>query len=179
MSVPPVTEPVPAFAFEGLFIRGLEADASLRKALRDVGVDLERLEVNYPNAVFLRCLEVAHKHLYPGRSADEAYAAFGLAFTRGIQSTMLGRVIARFIPLLGPEGYLKRFPSHMKMVSRAQVTAEKTGERAYRIELRGTHMVPAFYAGVLEGGLRFAKAEPTVSARSLGPDSFELLVRWA
>lgn len=121
---------------------------------------------------------LARQHLYPTLSEDAGRAELGRAFARGFQQTMIGRVISVAIPLLGPAGYLKRFPSHMKMSEASGLTVVEVGPKAFRLEFRQTPVVPGFLAGLLESGVRATRVVPRVVLRRLEPGAFDINIDW-
>jgi uncharacterized protein (TIGR02265 family) len=169
-----------AMLFESLFIHGLRADAALAAQLRAEGVDLAALKLEYPVRVFNRCVERAGAHVYPGLPVEEARRQLGRVFIEGFAQTLLGKVVAVGMPLLGPVRYLKRFQDHLHMDSSPlRVTPVQLSERAFRMEFRnGVEVTPHFMAGLLEAGLRFTRTEARVVAEELSPMSFDLHITW-
>jgi uncharacterized protein (TIGR02265 family) len=164
--------------FEATFVRGLELQGPLKEALRGAGFDPDRLEVAYPAALFRQCLDLARAHLYPALPEDAGHWELGRAFAKGFQQTMIGRIISVAIPLLGPAGYLKRFPSHMKMSEAKGLSVVQAGPKSFRMEFRKTPVVPGFLAGVLESGVKATRVEPRVVLKKLEPGSFDILIDW-
>ncbi len=166
--------------FEGLFVRALGAQGAFKSELRANGYDIDRPEPAYPAAVFNACLRVAHRHCYPDVDAASAFRALGVRFTNGFLETIVGRVVGVGLPLLGPERFLRKFPTLARMDSSpVQVTVEPAGERAMRLTFRDDpHLNPDFVAGILEGGLRVTKVEPTVNVEKVVANGCDIVCRW-
>lgn len=169
-----------AMLFESLFIHGLKAEGALVEVLRAEGVDLRALKLEYPMRVFNRCVDRAGAHVYPGLPAEAARRQLGRVFIQGFAQTLLGKVVAVGMPLLGPVRYLKRFQDHLHMDSSPlRVTPVQVGERAFRMEFRnGVEATPDFMAGLLEEGLRYTRTEARIVPERLGPMSFDLHITW-
>jgi uncharacterized protein (TIGR02265 family) len=169
-----------AMIFEGLFVHGLHVDGELAEALRAEGVDVRALKLEYPMRVLNRCVDLAHQHLYPGLSEDEAQRRLGRIFVQGFAQTLLGRVVVVGMPMLGPVRYLKRFPDHLRLDSSPlRVLPVQVGERAFRMEFRNEGLVrPEFMAGVLLEGLRLARTEANITVERHSLLSFDLHITW-
>ena len=169
-----------AMLFEGLFIKGLRADATLTGLLLAEGVDLRHLRMEYPVRVLNRCVDVTCGYLYPDLPIEEARARLGRIFVRGFSEMLLGKVVVVSLPLLGPVRYLKRFPDHVRMDSSPlRVLPVQVGERAFRMEFRNEVQVTSgFMTGVLLEGMTLARAEATITAERHSPMSFDLHITW-
>ncbi|MBF5041513.1 DUF2378 family protein [Aggregicoccus sp. 17bor-14] len=180
LAAPPPSARTKGFVLESLF-RGLQVQGGFLDDLRQAGYDPFRPEVSYGTQVMRRCLDVAHRHLFPTLSKEEGRRQLGRRFVQGFAETQLGKMVVSGLPLIGPVRYLRRFPEHVKMDAReeARVTAVQLGERSFRMEFRGdAFLTPDFMSGVLEEGLRLTQVEPTLSAEARGRGDFDLLVSW-
>lgn len=169
-----------AMVFESLFVQGLRADGMLADLLRAEGVDVRNLKMEYPSRVLTQCVDVACAYLYPDLPLADARLRMGRIFVQGFIQTLLGRVVAVGMPMLGPVRYLKRFPDHLRMDSSpVRVMPVQVGERAFRMEFRNEVQVPPeFISGILLEGLKLARAEATITAEPLSPMSFDLHITW-
>jgi uncharacterized protein (TIGR02265 family) len=179
-SLPPDSR-TKSFVLESLF-RGLQVQGRFLDELREAGYDPFHPQASYSAQVMRRCLDVAHRHLFPTATKAEGRRQLGRMFVQGFAETSLGKVVIAGLPLLGPMRYLRRFPEHVKMDTRAggRVTAVQLDERRFRMEFRDDpFLTPDFMTGVLEEGVRRTGVEPTLSAVSHGErGSFDLLVSW-
>lgn len=166
--------------FEGLFVRGLGAQGAFAEALRTVGVDVRRLQPNYPIEVWNEALEVAWKQRYAHLDRESAYRELGRQLAHGFIRTLVGKVVDVSLPLLGPERFIQRIPSLSKLDTfEYEVQVVRLGERHYRISYRkDPDAKPDFMAGLFEVGLRRTGIEPTVEVTLRQPDGFDLELRW-
>lgn len=148
--------------FEALFS---EADATLAEALGRQGYDVKAPKTRYPGAVFAACVEAARAHLHPTLPTDEGLRALGRAFVSGFRKTILGRVVTSALPILGPARFLPRMPARFASIrSDATVTVELKGPTTARLTFKDPLPLGAFFGGVIEEVLRFARSpEPRVS----------------
>ncbi|MFP2907598.1 DUF2378 family protein [Pyxidicoccus sp. 3LFB2] len=169
-----------ANVFEDLYLRGLHADGALANLLRAEGVELRSLDAEYPIRVVNRCLDVTCEYLYPDLPIEDARLRLGRIFVQGFVQTLMGRVVAAGLPMLGPVRYLKRFPDHVLMDgSPLRVTLVELGERTFRMEFRNEFQVQSgFMSGVLLEWLKLARAEATITTERHSPMSFDLHITW-
>ncbi len=166
--------------FECLFLKGLNADGALAGLLRAEGVDVHSLEREYPIRVLNRCVDVTCAHLYPDLPIEDARLRLGRSFVQGFVQTLMGRVVAAGLPMLGPVRYLKRFPDHVLLDdSPLKVALVQLGERTFRMEFRNDFQVMSgFMSGVLLEWLKLARAEATITSERHSPMSFDLHITW-
>jgi uncharacterized protein (TIGR02265 family) len=150
--------------------------------LKAAGFDPDHLAVDYPGRVYEACFDIAIKHFYADLPLDQAERQLGMRFIEGLLQTLVGKMFAVSVPLLGPERYLKRFPEHMKIDAhnQPQVTPVQLGPREFRMEFRGNRRLrPNYMAGVLTSGLKGAGVDSTIDVLQLPePGAFDLLIRW-
>ncbi|HZI16733.1 MAG TPA: DUF2378 family protein [Myxococcus sp.] len=166
--------------FEGLFHRALHPTGAFADALREAGYDLKRPQSRYPTHVWHACLEVARRHAFGSLPEAEGYRRMGHRFIEGWFETIIGKIIAVGLPLLGPERALERAP---RTWSAAQpdlkMELRKQAERHWEATLREQGVLPDFCAGLLEGSARVAGAPAaSVTVRERGLDHCVLEVRW-
>jgi uncharacterized protein (TIGR02265 family) len=173
---------VTASVFEGMYLKGLHADAALTAKLREAGFDPNRMEPAYPPEVMDRCLEAAADHLYPGQPRAEAYRRLGERFVAGFRETLVGSVIMAVFPVLGADRLLGRVAkSYGVGQNYGSASLVPLDRQHYRFEYRnGFHGVSAnfeFTRGVFEAILRYARVEPKIEGRVID-DGFDLDIRW-
>jgi uncharacterized protein (TIGR02265 family) len=177
LGVEPMTR---AILFEGLFVHGLPRNEPFEAEMREAGFDRDDLLPQYPLRLFRQCLDIACKHFYPGLTVEEGRRRLGQQFAQGFSQTVLGRVVSVSLPLLGPARFLKKFPEHLRFDSSPiLVNAVQVGERQFRMEFRtGVGLSPYFLRGLLEEGLRMARATPAIRVTQPSPISFDLHITW-
>lgn len=166
--------------FEGLFVRALGAEGAFADTLRTVGVDVRRLQPSYPIEVWNEALEVAWKQRFAHLEKEAAYRELGRQLALGFSRTLVGKVVDVSLPLLGPDRFVLRIPSLIKLDTfEYQVRVEKLGERTYRVSHRqDPDAKPDFMAGLFEEGLRKTGVLPVVEVTLREPQGFDLVLRW-
>jgi uncharacterized protein (TIGR02265 family) len=166
--------------FDFLFIKGLRADGALVELLRAEGVELRSLKPEYPIGVLNRCVDATCALLHPDLELEDARLRLGRIFVQGFVQSLMGKVVAAGLPLLGPVRYLKRFPDHVLMDgSPLRVQLVQLGERTFRMEFRNEfHVLSGFMSGVLLEWLKLARAEATITTERHSPMSFDLHISW-
>jgi uncharacterized protein (TIGR02265 family) len=171
---------IPSSVFEGLFVRGLEPHFALSRALAAEGYDPKCPEMDYPVQVWKRCVALARDLVYGELSDMEAYRILGRKLTEGFVDTLVGRVAAVALPMIGAARVVERLPRYLAMMGRPDLDVQlvAVGERARRITIPDIHNRPEFIAGALEVALERAHVQPLVSVEDRSPLGFRLLVRW-
>lgn len=171
---------VPACVFEGMFVRGMESQGSLSQVLVQEGYDPRCPDVDYPIQMWKRCVTQARYLAHPGLSDADAYRLLGRKLVEGFAQTLLGRVAAVGMPMIGPARVLERLPRYMAMMGRPELQVQCTtlGERMRRVHLADVHNPPEFSAGALEAALELACCRPHVQVEDRSPQGCRLLVRW-
>jgi uncharacterized protein (TIGR02265 family) len=171
---------IPSSVFEGLFVRGLEPHRHLAQALEAEGYDPRCPEVDYPVAVWKRCVALARDLVYGQLGDSEAYRLLGRKLTEGFSDTLVGRVAAVALPMIGAARVMERLPRYLAMMGRSDVEVRmvSVGERVRRVTVSDTHNRPEFYAGALEVALERAHVQPFLTVEERSHQGFCLLVRW-
>jgi uncharacterized protein (TIGR02265 family) len=180
-SAPVEAQPrIPSSVFEGLFQRGLDADARLTQALQAVGYDRRFPEMDYPVQVWKRCVAQARELVYGELNDEEAYRLLGRKLTQGFLDTLVGRVAAVALPMIGPAGVVSRLPRYLAMMGRPDLEVQSVpmGERGRLVTIPDVHNRPEFVAGALEVALERANCKPFLTVEGRSPTGFRLLVRW-
>jgi uncharacterized protein (TIGR02265 family) len=171
---------IPSSVFEGLFVRGLEPHAELARALAAEGYDPRCPEVDYPVQVWKRSVALARDLVYGELSDMEAYRILGRKLTEGFTQTLVGRVAAVALPMIGAARVVERLPRYLAMMGRPDLEVQMltVGERSRRVTIPDTHNRPEFIAGALEVALERAHVQPLVSVEDRSHLGFRLLIRW-
>jgi uncharacterized protein (TIGR02265 family) len=171
---------IPSSVFEGLFVRGLEPNIQLARALSAEGYNPRCPEVDYPLQVWKRCVALA-RDIVCGELADaDAYRFLGRKLTEGFCDTLVGRVAAVALPMLSPSRVVERLPRYLAMMGRPELDVQilPLGERTRRITVPDAHNRPEFIAGAMEIALERAHVQPIISVEERSHLGFRLLVRW-
>ncbi|MFY1830585.1 DUF2378 family protein, partial [Myxococcus fulvus] len=101
-STAPAAPRIPTSVLEGLFVRGLKVSGRLVEELEALGYDIKRPEVDYPVQVFQRAVLLARQEVFGELTDEEAYRRVGRTLVDGFASTLVGRVAAVALPMIGP-----------------------------------------------------------------------------
>jgi uncharacterized protein (TIGR02265 family) len=171
---------IPSSVFEGLFVRGLKPHPQLAQALAAEGYDPRCPEVEYPVQVWKRCVTVARTLVHADLSDEEAYRLLGRKLTEGFADTLVGRVAAVALPMIGAARVVERLPRYLALMGRPDLDVRlvPVGERARYVTIPDTHNRPEFIAGALEVALERAHVRPFISVEERSHLGFRLLIRW-
>lgn len=166
--------------FESLFERALKPEGAFADALRKVGYDPARPKPEYPEKVFLDSMEVARRYTEPNLSFTEAQRKFGRITGELIYETLVGKVIAVALPMLGPDRLMTQLPKRIEVGAKGSTGAriEKLADRSYRLSFPDRdNPLLEFSAGAIETTLVRCKVQPRVTVdpnRSIAA----LLITW-
>ncbi|MCP3144418.1 DUF2378 family protein [Pyxidicoccus xibeiensis] len=180
--VPPSSPRVPASVFEGLFVRGLKAEAEgrLARELVALGYDMKRPELDYPIQLWQRVTALARQDVYPELGDEEAWRQLGRQLVVGFAETFIGRVAAVALPMIGPARAMERVPRYLAMMGRTdvEVTLSPVGDRGRRVYLTDRYNRPDLMAGGLERMLELTSVQPRITVEERSAEGYRLLVRW-
>jgi uncharacterized protein (TIGR02265 family) len=164
-------------AFEGLFQRALKPEGAFAEQLRVAGYDLSKPLTRYPTRVWRACLEVARRHVHPSKSPEEGMRLLGHAFIAGFFDTIIGKLVAVALPLLGPERLIQKFPKYWE-ATRPGVTIETMVDSPtrHRLLFRDPHPMPDFVAGIIQAALERAGKNIRVDVGTRTVAGFEIIV---
>lgn len=165
--------------FEGLFSRALTLTPEFREDLRLIGYDVTRQEPTYHPDVWNAALHVAIKHVHPNLPSDQALRKLGTTFIDGFFQTIAGRFVATALPIVGPDGVMKRLARFWG--SGAPGTLVETQPRAPgEWAIKVTHPYPQtdFDVGMFEGGFKRTGVKASVDIVERRPNGYTALVRW-
>src|SRR6476469_5906822 len=109
-------------AFEALFKYAVPMTPQLAAGLRGLGYDPDRPAPRYPSTVWYACMDVARQRQYGNLPPEQGLRELGRRSVEGFFETLVGKVIAVGLPMLGTEGALKRLGRYLSSTSN-QVTA--------------------------------------------------------
>lgn len=173
------THPVPRRNFEGLFEHVLRPQGAFREALCAVGYDARRPADSYPLPVWRAALQVARVHAHPALTEAQAYRELGRQVIQGLAQTLVGRVFALAVPMLGAARCVAKLPTYLRS-SRPdmKVTARALELRLWEVEIQDPEPLPDFAAGCVEAILELARVVPRVEVEMQGPEAYRLRVSW-
>lgn len=176
-AAPHVEETTDNAAFEGLFQRALKPQGEFADQLRAAGYDLLRPVSKYPTRVWRACLDIAIRHVHPTKPPEVAMRLLGHAFIEGFFDTIVGKLVAVALPLLGPERITQKFPKYWE-ATRPGVKIDAIAESPtrHRLLFRDPHPMPEFVAGIIEASLQRAGKSIRVEVGSRTAVSFEIIV---
>ncbi len=171
---------VPAAVFEGLFVRGLKAEGRLAQELEALGYHMKKPEMDYPIALWQRAVTVARQVVYAGLGEEDAHRQLGRQLVTGFAETLIGRVAAVALPMIGPASALERMPRYLAMMGRSDIGVTRTpvGDRGRRIHLTDRYNRPDLMAGGLERMLELTSVQPRITVEERSAEGYRLLVRW-
>ena len=171
--------PVPRRNFEGLFELVLRPAGAFRAALREGGYDARLPQETYPLPVWRAARRVARAHAHPELTEAQAYRALGREVIQGLAQTLVGRVFALAVPLLGAARCVAKLPTYLRS-SRAdvKVTTRALDLRLWEVEILDRDPLPEFVAGSVEAILQLARVVPRVEVEMQGPGAYRLRVSW-
>lgn len=178
-SGPPPVESTTDFAnFEGLFTRALDPDPGFADELRSAGFDLSHPEPRYPTRIWHACLEIARRRTFPALSRDEGFRRLGHLYIEGFFETILGKVIAVAMPILGVQRTIPRIPRMWKSAQPTmQIDLQKSGEKEWTLSLREPGMLPDFCAGLIEAAATPTREKVAVEVKERSDDHCILVIR--
>ncbi|GEL75099.1 DUF2378 family protein [Myxococcus virescens] len=178
--MPPSPPRVPASVFEGFFVRGLQAEGRLAQELEALGYDSRKPELDYPISLWQQAVALARRERYAELGDEDAYRQLGRQGIFGFAQTLVGRVAAVALPMIGPAQALERVPRYLAMMGRSDVDVSMSseGERGRRLSLSDRYNRPELMAGCLEGMLELANARPRISVEERSSGGYRLFVRW-
>lgn len=81
---------------------GSEVTPELKASLRAEGLDLDRpLLPAYPAALYVKCLRIVARALWPTETEDDALRHFGGHAVEGLNSNFLGRALVTLMRVIG------------------------------------------------------------------------------
>jgi uncharacterized protein (TIGR02265 family) len=171
---------VPASVFEGLFVRALKAEGRLARELEALGYHMKKPEMDYPIQLWQRTVTLARQEVYPELGEEDAYRQLGRQLVMGFSETLIGRVAAVALPMIGPAHALERVPRYLAMMGRTdiEVSLSPVGDRGRRLYLKDRYNRPDLMAGGLERMLELTSVQPRINVEERSAEGYRLLIRW-
>jgi uncharacterized protein (TIGR02265 family) len=171
--------PVPRRNFEALFELVLHPEGAFREALRELGYDAQQPQDSYPLPVWRAALRAACAHAHPELTEAQAYRALGREVIQGLSQTLVGRVFALAVPMLGAARCVAKLPTYLRS-SRPdiKVAVRALDVRLWEVDIEDTDPLPEFVAGSVEGILQLARVVPRVEVEAQRPGAYRLRVSW-
>jgi uncharacterized protein (TIGR02265 family) len=167
-------------AVEGMYVRALQPTGAFADELRAMGVDVKRLEPSYPTAVWQASIEVARRHVAAHLPQAAGYQLLGEKFIGGFFDTLVGKMIAVGLPLLGPSRALQRLArTWASAQSNLKVEVLQEAENSWRITLREHAINADFCVGIFVGGLTRTNVKPDVQVLERSAEHCAIQVRWS
>ncbi|HLT29814.1 MAG TPA: DUF2378 family protein [Myxococcaceae bacterium] len=165
--------------FEALFERRLKPDGAFLQDLVQAGYDPSHPEVEYPEAVLIRCIEVARRHAFPELSPKDGEFRVGQELSDGfLGDTLAGKVMAAAMPLVGPERIIRSLPRRFKSGTDGEAPdVQQIGDRQWRVEM-GHNATPYMVAGAIQAALARTGVEARVEVERAHPKCV-LLATWS
>lgn len=167
--------------FEGLYEKVLKPTGAFAEDLKKAGYDQERPQTEYPNEVWVACLDVTARHHFPQLERYAAWREIGAVFIGGFLQTLIGKLIGATLPFLSAKTFVSRVPRFVGTgLPGVRVTIEWLSETKARITLPGPHAGSSYVlAGVLDVMLRRFQVTPAIEP-SLGEGvQSSLVIGWS
>jgi uncharacterized protein (TIGR02265 family) len=167
--------------FEGLYVHVLRVPptGALADALRAAGYDLQAPEPEYSGRVWRDALAATCGHLHPQRPPAEVMQELGRGFIDGFLQTLAGRALGIALPMLGPEGVLRRLQRFMALgVPALRVTSYEDQRHSWRVEVQVPWAMADFDAGLIQGGVERTGTAVKVSVLERSDARYLLHVHW-
>lgn len=168
-------------AVEGLLLRGVgpQLTPALRTKLREAGVDLDRLQPAYPQAVMSKAVDLVVSELFQDRTREEGLRELGRVFMRGYAQTFIGAAMVQIMKVIGPRRTLERMQRNFRNGTNfIETRFASAGEQAATLWINDVSGMPTFYAGILEEGGVMTGANPTVSIEAAADTGCTFRVSW-
>jgi uncharacterized protein (TIGR02265 family) len=166
---------------EGLS-RGLGARLTpdLKLAIKECGINLDKLEPAYPSAVWSATLRLCAGRLYPELPPEVALRHLGSDVMTGFFGTLIGRAMQTALRVIGPLRALRRFTRSMRSADNfVEGRLTERGPTEAEIWISDDNGIPDYVAGVLETAGRLIGAkECTAVVLARTPPSSTFRINW-
>lgn len=149
----------------------------LKHAVRALGIDLDKkLLPAYPKQVWVEVVDAVARAISPGVAASQAHRELGHAISDGFAESVMGRLMAPGVRLMGVRRMMLRLPKSLTLSNNfMRVTVVETGPRAVRVDVNEAVPSADFLCGVIEAIGSYAGASRCeVSATGDGQVSFSV-----
>ncbi|MFZ5440284.1 MAG: DUF2378 family protein [Myxococcota bacterium] len=168
------------FGVESLF-KGLgpRLTPQLKAEVRALGIDLDRkLLPAYPKELWVKVVDHVAQAL-DGGDLSASRRELGRAISRGFADSVLGKIMAPGVRLMGVRPVLQRLPRSLTMSNNfLKVTVSEVEPSCMRVELSEAVPSQEFLEGVIEMMVGYAGGRSCTITASREGTATVLLVRW-
>jgi len=150
---------------EALFVRALKPTGAFEEELRVAGINIGRLEAQYPGETFYTGIEIARRHRFSKLPKSDGERRLGSLFVQGFLDTLIGKVVGVALPMLAVGRLADRVPRLLSSGGDMEARVEKLSDTSRRVTFRRMSSPSNFMAGLLEEGL--GRSGTPVQARVL------------
>lgn len=153
MAVPPAERVVFGSVFEALARIVTVSRPSLVAPLKQLGVDVHKLQAAYPAEMWKAATDLVAKDLFPEFSPQVAAYRLGRVFIESYFQTLIGRALSATLKILGPARSFNRVSRSFRTANNFTEDRVLThGPNDYELWINELH-VPYVNQGVLQGAL--------------------------
>jgi uncharacterized protein (TIGR02265 family) len=166
--------------FEGLYERVLKPEGAFAEDLKVAGYDRSHPLPEYPDAVWVACLNVTAKHRFPLLERHVAWRQIGRLFIGGFLDTLVGKLIGAALPFLSAHSFITRVPRFVSAgLPGVLIGIEWLDAQKARLTLPGPHEGASYVmAGVLDVTLLRFKVTPEIEPALGEGKTSSLVVSW-
>ena len=162
---------------EGLFVRELKPSGPFKDALKKIGYDMDKLQPKYPEEIFRKAIEVATSHAYPTLTPHQAHLSLGERLIAGYFSTILGRVTAGIIPVIGAKRTLNRIAQLWQVPQPGMKISAAEGPEVWVVTFQNLAMSADLVAGIIQAAIRRVDKGVVCTVLKRAPGSGQVSVR--
>ena len=181
MSTAPADSSVRGSALEALLVRMLHPTGRFAEELRAAGYDPSAPPLpEYPRAVWVACVQLSSRHLFPSLPPEEGMRMVGQCFVASYRQTLTGKLMSATLPMMGARTVMLRMPrvwADIQPGLRLQVKELSPCEWTFTFEEQG--LLTDFCTGILDGVLAMVRVRnPEVMLLERAPDRCVARARW-
>ena len=162
---------------EGLFVRELKPSGPFKDALAKIGFDMDKLQPKYTEEIFRKAIEVATSYSYPTVTQHAAHFSLGERLIAGYFSTILGRVTAGIIPVIGAKRTLSRIAQLWQVPQPGMKISAREGPEAWVVSFQNVAMSADLVAGIIQAAIRRVDKKLVCTVLLRAPGSGQVSVR--
>jgi uncharacterized protein (TIGR02265 family) len=133
----------------------------LKQTVRELGIDLDKkLLPAYPKEVWVQVVDAVARSVSPDVELAIARRELGHAISRGFKDSVMGRLIAPGLRLMGVRRIMMRLPKNLTISNNfMRVNVAENGPRGIRLEVNEAVPSEEFLCGVIEEIASYAGAK--------------------
>lgn len=159
MAVPPAERVVFGSVFEALARIVTSTRPALEAPLKQLGVDVHKLQAAYPAEAWKAATDLVAKALFPELSPQVAAYRLGRVFIDSYFQTLIGRALGATLKILGPTRSFGRVSRSFRTANNfTEDRVVQLGPNDYELWINEIH-VPHVNQGVLQGALEVIGAK--------------------